>query len=95
VRPTDSRPTPRVYQAEHRSIRPTGGRTWWAHLEFTPINIELTILPKKIGDLRQAGARRYRFEVENRRVEKFNLNHGVRGVSTRTTAEPYHSCSAG
>ena len=26
---------------------------WWAHLEFTPINIELTILRKKIEDLLQ------------------------------------------
>ena len=31
-----------------------GGRTWWAHFEFTRINIELTILPKKIEDLREA-----------------------------------------
>jgi hypothetical protein len=29
-----------------------GGRTWWAHLEFTRINIEPTILRKKIEDLR-------------------------------------------
>ena len=35
-------------------IRPGGGRTWWAHFEFTPINIELTILPKKIEELREA-----------------------------------------
>jgi len=27
-----------------------GGRTWWAHFEFTPINIKLTILPKKIEE---------------------------------------------
>jgi hypothetical protein len=39
------------YPAEHRSIPPTGGRTWWAHLEFTRINITLTILLKKIEDL--------------------------------------------
>lgn len=32
------------------SCSPSGGRTWWAHLEFTPINIKLTILPKKIED---------------------------------------------
>ena len=29
---------------------PSGGRTWWAHFEFTPINIELTILRKKIEE---------------------------------------------
>jgi hypothetical protein len=27
-----------------------GGRTWWAHFEFTRINITPTILPKKIED---------------------------------------------
>jgi hypothetical protein len=36
--------------------RPSGGRTWWAHFEFTRINIALTILRKRIADLREAGA---------------------------------------
>jgi hypothetical protein len=31
--------------------RKDGGRTWWAHFEFTRINIELTILFKKIEEL--------------------------------------------
>jgi hypothetical protein len=35
---------------------PSGGRTRWAHFEFTRINIELTILPKEFEDLRAAGA---------------------------------------
>jgi hypothetical protein len=30
---------------------PTGGRVWWAHFEFTRINISPTILRKKIEDL--------------------------------------------
>ena len=30
----------------------SGGRTWWAHFEFTRINITPTILPKKIEDVR-------------------------------------------
>ncbi len=34
----------------------SGGRTWWAHFEFTRIHITPTILPKKIEDLREAGA---------------------------------------
>jgi len=34
------------------SVRPSGGRAWWAHFEFTRINIAPTILPKKIEDLR-------------------------------------------
>src|SRR5438309_1287856 len=46
----------RLPTAEHLSIRPTGGRTWWAHPEFTRMNIELTILPKKFEDLREARA---------------------------------------
>jgi hypothetical protein len=33
-----------------------GGRTWWAHFEFTRINTTPTILPKKIEDVRKAGA---------------------------------------
>jgi hypothetical protein len=36
-----------------------GGRTWWAHLAFTRMNIKLTILEKKIQDLREARARMY------------------------------------
>jgi hypothetical protein len=31
---------------------PDGGRTWWAHFEFTRINIAPTILRKKIEELR-------------------------------------------
>ena len=34
---------------------PHGGRSWWAHLEFTCISIKLTILPKKFENLREAG----------------------------------------
>jgi hypothetical protein len=34
----------------------SGGRTWWAHLEFTRINTAPTFLGKKIEDLRQLGA---------------------------------------
>jgi hypothetical protein len=29
---------------------------WWAHFEFTPINIEPIFLRKKIEDLREVGA---------------------------------------
>jgi hypothetical protein len=35
---------------------PDGGRTWWAHFEFTRINIESTILRKKIEDRHNLGA---------------------------------------
>ena len=34
----------------------SGGRSWWAHFEFTRINIAPTILRKKIEDLWEAGA---------------------------------------
>jgi hypothetical protein len=37
-----------------------GGRTWWAHFEFTRINIELTILPKKFEDVREVGPNAWR-----------------------------------
>jgi hypothetical protein len=39
-----------------RAPPPSGGRTWWAHFAFTPINIAPTILPKKIEAVREAGA---------------------------------------
>src|SRR5258708_17981020 len=31
---------------------PSGGRTWWAHFEFTRINTTATFLSKKFEDLR-------------------------------------------
>ena len=31
-------------------MRLSGGRTWWAHFEFTRMNIEPIILRKKIED---------------------------------------------
>jgi hypothetical protein len=34
----------------------SGGRTWWAHFEFTRINIEPIILRNKIEDAREVGA---------------------------------------
>ena len=37
-------------------MRLSGGRTWWAHFEFTRIYIEPIILRKKIEDLHEAGA---------------------------------------
>ena len=33
-------------------MRLSGGRTWWAHFEFTRINIEPIILRKKIEERR-------------------------------------------
>jgi hypothetical protein len=41
--------------AKHADGRaPPEPALWWAHLEFIPINIKLTILRKKIEDLRGA-----------------------------------------
>ena len=42
--------------SNHRAplLQSSGGRTWWAHFEFTRINIAPTILPKKIEDLHEA-----------------------------------------
>jgi hypothetical protein len=33
-----------------RHLAPGGGRSWWAHFEFTRINTTPTVLPKKIED---------------------------------------------
>jgi len=38
-----------------------GGRTWWAHFEFTRMNIEPIILTNEIEELRDV--RRVRFEL--------------------------------
>jgi hypothetical protein len=40
-----------------RATPRSGGRTWWAHFEFSRINIAPIILHKKIEDLREAGAK--------------------------------------
>jgi hypothetical protein len=48
-RPSSTKPT-------FPPTRSSGGRTWWAHFEFTRINIEPIILRKKIEDVREAGA---------------------------------------
>jgi hypothetical protein len=42
----------------------SGGRAWWAHFEFTRINIEPIILKNKIEDLRQLRA--FRLPLEPR-----------------------------
>jgi hypothetical protein len=33
------------------AIAPGGGRSWWAHLKFTRINIELTIRKNQVEEL--------------------------------------------
>ena len=45
-----------MVQANGGARRAGGGRTWWAHLEFTRINITPTILPKKIEEQLIVGA---------------------------------------
>jgi hypothetical protein len=49
-----SRPLTAGPTAELLYIRLSGGRTWWAHFEFTPVNTTPTILRKKSEDLREA-----------------------------------------
>jgi hypothetical protein len=40
-----------------QATQPAGaGRSWWAHFEFTRINIEPIILYKKIEDVRKVDA---------------------------------------
>jgi hypothetical protein len=53
--PSDDPGTVQQQDLEHRRLRRGGhggGRTWWAHFEFTRINITPTILPKKIEERR-------------------------------------------
>jgi hypothetical protein len=58
------------YPAEHRSIPPTGGCTWWAHFAFTRINIARTILPKRSRICVRRGACRCPSEVAQPAVGK-------------------------
>ena len=56
--PTTIQGSDRDNYYRRESGRPgSGGRTWWAHFEFTRINIEPTILRKKIEEMREVGAR--------------------------------------
>jgi hypothetical protein len=65
-----------VPTVEEAVAGPGGGRTWWAHFEFTRINIALTILEKKIEDLREAGAFGHFTNVER-------IRSTVRGLRIR------------
>ncbi len=38
-------------------LNPSGGRCWWAHFEFTRINIAPTIPPKRSRTIRNSGMR--------------------------------------
>jgi hypothetical protein len=60
-----------ILQTELRSTRAglNGGRAWWAHFEFTRINIEPIILRKKIEDLPERGHLQ-------RRTRYIDLQHG-------------------
>jgi hypothetical protein len=53
----------------------SGGRTWWAHFEFTRINIEPIILKNKIEDVREVGA-----------PESFQVDDAKTGMFVQLTA---------
>ena len=44
--------------AQESTCLPGGGRSWWAHLDFTRINIAPTILRKKIEEGLESSAQR-------------------------------------
>ena len=48
----------------------SGGRTWWAHIEFTRINIEPIVLRKKIEDGREVSA----FTALARRISRKRIS---------------------
>jgi len=62
---------------------PGGGRTWWAHFEFTRINIELIILRKKIEELREARESMFDRQLNiprDRNARSVTLRHEVKIV---------------
>jgi hypothetical protein len=74
VTPTDRRPPP---------VLDVGGSTSWAHLEFTPINIELTILSKKIEEPRNTGGwRDVSWRMGSRRVMQITLQWQINSEMT-------------
>jgi hypothetical protein len=54
LRISEQSPT-RFPQSQHG---PSGGRRWWAHFEFTRINIEPIVLKNKVEERREARASR-------------------------------------
>jgi hypothetical protein len=63
------------------------GAPWWAHFEFTRKNIELTILSKKIEDLREeqaSGTQVCRKEL--RTCERASFRRGNRASGARIKA---------
>jgi hypothetical protein len=43
-------PAERSFPPLESAVDASGGRTWWAHLQFTRINIEPTFLEKEIEE---------------------------------------------
>ena len=56
------------------------GRTWWAHFEFTRINIEPTILRKKFEELRTLRALPCFGETDQTQIAKLFLTQLFEGV---------------
>jgi hypothetical protein len=87
--------------AEHHPNRPCGGRTWWAHLEFIPINIKLTILRKKIEDLRGAAVMSSAGDVQEVSLPQSDVYRAVTlrfsggPRSGRSAATPLLRCARG
>jgi hypothetical protein len=69
-------------------MRSNGGRSWWAHLQFTRINIELTILPKKFEDVREAGAVFRAREVYTDRMATIGWTDAARARRPAAGADP-------
>ena len=72
-----------------------GGRTWWAHFEFTRINIEPIILKNKIEDSRHVGdltllAERHG-QRSTRRDQLSAVNGGRRCPNPPPSGETYQS----
>src|SRR5437868_5182176 len=71
-----------VPTAEHHPNLPGGGRTWWAHVAFTRINITPTILRKQIEDVREARASTPNLKM-NDRILLVSANRCKRCLRTR------------
>ena len=66
-------------------MRLSGGRAWWAHFEFTRINIAPTILPKKIEGLRQLRAVMFTLAISYSKLLSCELSLAVAAGSSGTS----------
>src|SRR5262245_42641975 len=88
---------PRHVAGHPPSLRPSstlsGGRAWWAHFEFTRMNIAPTILRKKFEDAREVRALMSDGERNIARFQRGRPRVLMAGALTPIAARRSHLCA--